>query len=266
MSLFVRLLKALAVNGPVEGEMYDLAKLRCDFAMEAALEGLGLTFDDGVELLRDEDVEGGRKDVRDRVVAALDNLADFSVCEEYHMAEELPSLDDEIDWDEIDGDDLSEDDRDLLDPYLAVCFQYNKTYREVEDGDIGHAARIALSWLAWADSVLLTYMTQNDDRVRPWHYALQGFTARKSEFPEWMIPPIEWACRCYLVVGVDGGLDLRGVRAQAGGVDYNPVFKESLAKCGRIFSDEHPYFSVKEEDMEALRRMSDRIKDEYYGR
>ena len=41
---------------------------------------------------------------------------------------------------------------------------------------------------------------------------------------------------------------------------FNRTFKESVAKGGRIFSDEHPYFDVKEEDIERLQGMAEKIK------
>ena len=47
------------------------------------------------------------------------------------------------------------------------------------------------------------------------------------------------------------------------GKAVNPVFKESLAKGGRIFSDEHPYFAIDEKLKDSVLAMSQNIKNQY---
>ena len=42
------------------------------------------------------------------------------------------------------------------------------------------------------------------------------------------------------------------------------VFSESLAKCGRIFSSAHSYFSVKEIDKSMLAGFVTRLKEKYH--
>jgi hypothetical protein len=109
--------------------------------------------------------------------------------------------------------------------------------------------------------------------VRPWHFALQGFTARKSDFPEWMIPPIEWGCRCFLesddgwVFAKDNKLkEVMAMKTQKKPKELDDVFSESVAKCGRIFGKSHPYFKVDKKDVKTLKRIAKNIKSLYYGK
>jgi hypothetical protein len=46
---------------------------------------------------------------------------------------------------------------------------------------------------------------------------------------------------------------------------FNKTFKESVAKGGRIFSDEHPYFTIDKADMEMLTKITTKIKEKYFG-
>ncbi|WP_418915407.1 hypothetical protein [Alistipes indistinctus] len=79
------------------------------------------------------------------------------------------------------------------------------------------------------------------ERVRPWHEALEGVSYPKREFPSELIPPIEYACRCYLVA--DGFGSVVGALPESKpSFAVHPVFRESLCTGGRIFSGEHPYF------------------------
>ena len=116
------------------------------------------------------------------------------------------------------------------------------------------------------------YMTQNDDRVRPWHYALQGYTASKDDFQSWMIQTIEWGCRCFLVdtegdsiINKGNFKDIKDMTAPKKPSQLNNVFSESVAKCGRIFGKSHHYFQVGEDDKEVLKEFVEQIKAEYYG-
>lgn len=262
-ALFIALLRALR-DGDKEEALYALCELRTELAFKHVLDGLGVDYDEALILLQsteDGNLTQHDKDLRDRLIAAIQNLIDFSVCEEYQLYNETVELltDDEIDFNSDDYEDL-----------LAICEKYNDTYAAIENGDIEYAGKIAAAWIRMSAGDYLVYWTQNDVKVRPWHMALQGYAARKDEFPSWMIPPIEYNCRCFLEV-----LEVASVNSKLPHVkgftpniekpkQLNDVYSESLAKCGRIFGPSHNYFTVKEKDREMLQGFVSRLKEKYY--
>lgn len=207
----------------------DIISLRASFLIDKALRGLRLDLDRALEILRNfNDFTTDReRQQRDILIAAVDNLIDFAVAEEYSMIQELGEPDD------------SE-----IEAYEAICERYNFTYAVEENSTVLFTARIAAWWLAVDSETIITYMTQGDERVRPWHESLEGLSYRKREFPPDLIPPIEWGCRCYL--SADGFGSVYGaLRKKKNKPDVNPIFSESLATGGRIFGMAHPYFRYK---------------------
>lgn len=206
----------------------EIITLRASFLIDRALTGLRLDLDRALEILRghnDFTTERERQQ-RDLLVAAIDNLVDFAAAEEFTMMQELPEEPNEEQMEECE----------------ALCEQYNLTYAEAENGQVSHAAGIAAWWLTVDALSVVTYMTQGDERVRPWHLSHEGVSYPKREFPPELIPPIEWGCRCYLEA--DGfGAVFAVVPAEGSRLRVNPVFRESLAVGGRIFSQAHRYFS-----------------------
>ena len=104
--------------------------------------------------------------------------------------------------------------------------------------------------------------------MRPWHLALEGTSYRKASFPAWLIPPIEHGCRCFLVEESADVLNQSKLSQVMGQIiempDFvNPVFKESVAKGGRIFSDAHSYFIIHKKHKKRLRTIANKIKDKW---
>lgn len=263
LALFVSLLSSLSSDSK-EDALFALSELRTEFAFNYALDGLGIDFDEAMMLLQnvdDPNATQSDKAKRDRLVAAIRNLIDFSVCEEYQLYDEVSDL-------IGDGDiDVNSDEYEEL---LALCEKYNDNYAAVENSDIQYAGVMAALWLKMSANDYLVYWTQNDMKVRPWHMALQGYAAPRDEFPSWMIPPIEYNCRCFLEsleIGSVAG-QLKNVIGSAKTVEkpkqLNDVYSESLAKCGRIFGPSHNYFIVKESDKEMLQGFVKRLRDKYY--
>ena len=246
--------------------MEELMSLRAEFAIHYAFDGFGLDYEKALELLRssEDGLSESDKAKRDIIVAAVDNLVDFAVAEEYQMAEELKDLED----DELDNDEDSDDyEAEEYDEIMAIFSKYNDRYALVENHDVMYAMSIAAYLSALDSSTVLTYTTMGDERVRPWHLQYEGYSAPKAYFPAWLVPPIEHACRCYLTEdSVIGKIsEVQNARSKTPNKPewFNPTFKESVAFGGRIFSDEHPYFNIKSEHLDALTDISNRIKSIY---
>lgn len=205
----------------------DIITQRCSFLIDRALRGLRIDFEEALSILRNHNnfTTDRERQQHEILVAAIDNLIDFAAAEEIAMLDELPE--------EVDESCLSD--------YETICEQYNLTYAEAENEQVFFAAKMAAWWMAVSAESIITYMTQADERVRPWHLSLEGVSYRKSEFPAELIPPIEWGCRCYLIAngfaGVRASLSIDRCKAMV-----DPVFRESLAKGDRIFTDAHRYF------------------------
>lgn len=225
----------------------DIITLRCSFLVDRALRGLRIDFERALNILRNHNdftTERERRQ-RDILLAAVDNLVDFAAAEETALLEELP------------GEPQAEE----IAAYESLCERYNLTYAARENDQVLFAASMAAWWLTVSPESVVTYMTQGDERVRPWHLSLEGLSYRKSEFPPELIPPIEWGCRCFLVA--DGFASVHGAlpadEEYRGRVD--PVFRESLATGGRIFSPAHVYFSkpLPEDVQQIVKRLKERF-------
>lgn len=244
--------------------LFKLSELRARHLILHALEGFGVTEDEAILLLKsknDNTITEKDKEKLDRILAAITNLIAFAVAEEYQLWSNV----DEMTGGEVDFD------GELYEELIDECEKYNKIYALVENEDVKYAMGIAAWWIGVGRHDYLMYMTQGDDRVRPWHAALEGFTARRDDFPSWMIPPIEWGCRCYLVdmTGdvVENKANLHDVMAKAPErpPQLNDIFSDSVCKCGKIFGEAHPYFKVKKEHVEMLNGFVERLMEEWYA-
>lgn len=229
---FVRMVFDAKTSAESLEMLEDIITLRASFLVDRALQGLRIDLDRALDILRnynDFTTERERQQ-RDILVAAVDNLVDFAVAEEYAMIQELPEEPDESEAEE----------------YEAICERYNLTYAREENSTVLFAAGMAAWWLAVDAGTVITFMTQGDERVRPWHEAWEGASYPKREFPVELIPPLEWGCRCFLIA--DGFGSVYGALSSNESMrkpDANPIFSESLAVGGRVFTEAHPYFRYK---------------------
>lgn len=260
LAAFMALILSISRDSEVEAALYELMRLRSEIAVSYLLKGLGISRDDALMLIKNIDDNSLTRfdiELRDRLVAGIRNLVDFSVAAEYQAYLSIPER-------------IDMDDQEMLSEYEELSNRYHLTYAGVEHGDVEYAASVALKWItAYSAGTTLMYLTMNDDRVRPWHRALEGFSAPRDMFPAWMIPPIEWGCRCYLVDVSGDVVENRlkvSAKAPAKPLQIDNVFSESLAKCGRIFGKSHPYFRVRKEHAAKLMEYSERIIREDYAK
>lgn len=272
LGLFKKLIWEIQEDGSKWRSLEELIKARADFAVRHAFNGFGISYDDAMELLKKADKLTDEERVqRDILVAAVDNLVDFSVAEEFHASEELEEHEEEIaELTELDED--SEDYEEIMAMLLAICTKNNDRYAYVENMDIEYAMIIAAYISSLRDDTTLTYMTMGDERVRPWHRQYEGYTAPRSLFPQWLIPPIEHQCRCFLVEDSQSSVFSQIQASKRKTSDKAPempewfdrTFKECVAFGGRIFSDEHSYFQIKKKHIKRLKKISNKIKKSYF--
>ena len=105
LAVFTRFVESLADETDSQEILEELMSLRADFLIQHALSGFDIDYDEALEMLRNADgLTDGQAARRNIIVAAVDNLIDFAVAEEYQMARELPDLDDD-EYDEYTNDD-----------------------------------------------------------------------------------------------------------------------------------------------------------------
>lgn len=240
---FARLLDCWTDSAARYSALETLIEMRAGTLIERLLDGLGLDLEQALEILkrRNDFPTQQERERRDILAAGIENMLDFAAAEEYAMCCDLPEK-------------VAEDDYEFCD---AVFERYNGHRAVQENLDVEYAAVMAAWWLTVGTEQMLTFTTQGDERVRPWHAALEGASYPKSSFPAELIPPIEYGCRCFLTPDSQGAVT--GVLELPEGVRINPVFRESLCHAGRIFSAAHPYFrhplpSALHEHLQTLKR------------
>lgn len=264
LPLFHEFVLSLAHEDNQWETLESLMAARADIAIKRALDGFGITYDEAIALIRNADNLDNEQSVqRSVIMAAVDNLVDFSVAEEYQMADDMAELEESLNED--DAEEMEDEDWQTF--YMPAFIRFNDRYMRTENMDIEYAMIVAAYLSALRDDTVLMYMTMGDERVRPWHLQYEGYSAPKSQFPAWLIPPIEHQCRCFLVEDsqpfVLGQIKAAAVPEMPEW--FNRTFKESVALGGRIFSEEHPYFQVDVRHVGRLNAIARRIKAKYTG-
>lgn len=260
LALFHNFVQSMVDHEGEWASLEELMEARADIAIRRAVDGFGISFEEALKLIRNADgLDNEQLAQRNIIMVAVDNLVDFAVAEEYQVADDMAEIENEV------PEDDSLDIEEWIELFTPVFSKFHRQYMRTENQDIEYAMIVAAYLSALKEETSLMYMTMGDERVRPWHLQYEGYTAPKSSFPAWLIPPIEHQCRCYLVEDTSSVIN----QVQASAIPempewFNRTFKESVALGGRIFSDEHPYFQVDERHVGRLNAIANRIKAKYF--
>lgn len=122
-------------------------------------------------------------------------------------------------------------------------YRFNKTYLETEYNTAYSSAQTAVEFNDFGDDAAIQISTVGDDRVRPQHQILDGFTALKSDnIWKKLCPPFDFNCRCRLIPGIASNIDgtkKPGLVTRAG---ISKHFQRNTATDMVIYKDSHPYF------------------------
>ena len=238
----------------------DLSQQRALDTLQFAFIGYGYTFDEAIDVINEADTSNWSAEQleRKRVLEGLvDNLIYFAVAEEHQVLMEMQK-------DKSESESYGE----FKELAMKTFEKYNKTYARVEDAAILFALGAAKKWNSYKNEDIIQYTTQRDERVRESHAILDGIRYRKSQFPEALVPPIDWGCRCYLInTGSTDGRTLTNKpnMEQIIKDNSNSAFKYNVGVSGQMFSEEHPYFNVKTEFLDTLRLTATKIKRRILG-
>ena len=89
LAIFINFLKNIHSDNRDE-ILYALMELRADLANSHAFRGFNIDEEEALQLLKsldDNNLTQEDKDKRDRIIAAVNNLIEFAVCEEYQVAQ-----------------------------------------------------------------------------------------------------------------------------------------------------------------------------------
>ena len=220
-----------------------LSEIRAKYLFGIVADNLLLSYEYAIDIVKNN-IDKGKDEVTDNralvLLSALDNILDFVIGEEYTMFTEMPPEFDDV-----------EDVEDVFE-------KYNWRYANIENDVVEQAAMVAFTWMHLDSQYLIQYTTQRDERVRVSHAMIDGLMFPKDDFPEELIPPVDYGCRCFLVNTGEMDSDKSSLGNLAWVSMVNPVFKESLAKGGRIFSD-HTYLDIPEEHQDNVGEIKERI-------
>lgn len=121
---------------------------------------------------------------------------------------------------------------------------FNKTQLATERDSAIAQARMAQTWNSFAEDEYIQISTVGDDKVRPWHASLDGFTALKSS-TVWrrLWPPFDWNCRCHAIPGIARDVKEFNTATLLKDARVSKYFQSNSGITKAIFDeDEHPHF------------------------
>jgi SPP1 gp7 family putative phage head morphogenesis protein len=134
---------------------------------------------------------------------------------------------------------------------IQAGYVFNKTWLETEGNTATASAQMAVQWEQFETNgtEYLEYTTVGDDRVRPAHAILDGFTAlRTSSVWNTLYPPLAFNCRCHVVPGVKGGVGQVEQRLKLDqeqliqAAQVMPLFQNNSGITKVVYNNQHPYF------------------------
>lgn len=138
--------------------------------------------------------------------------------------------------------------RDFVDFRNAVTdagYTFNLNYLNTEWSTAVSTAQTAAEFSRFGENEPIQISTAGDDKVRPEHQVLDGYTALKSD-PIWvrLCPPFDWFCRCRLIPGVASKIDASINKSELLKSAKVPKhFQRNPALSKVVFKDDHPYFA-----------------------
>lgn len=130
---------------------------------------------------------------------------------------------------------------------IDAGYQFNNNWLKTEYETANAATQSAAQWQKFIENgtEYLEYTTVGDDKVRPAHAALNGFTAKVDD-PVWNIiyPPNDWSCRCWVIPGIAQNVDLVNPDMTMERENIPPLFQKNIGQTKVIFSKDHPYYKA----------------------
>lgn len=130
---------------------------------------------------------------------------------------------------------------------FAAGYKFNVIHLNTEYDCALTTATMAAKWATLETLPFLEYSTVGDDKVRPSHRVLDGFTAPPGD-RIWrkIYPPNDWHCRCDVVPGVAGKYDPNKKAGLVEKAEIPKYFQKHAALDKVIFDSGHPVFSEAE--------------------
>lgn len=131
---------------------------------------------------------------------------------------------------------------DFTNKVAATGALFNKVYLATERNSAIANAQMAQQWDNFREDETLQVSTVGDDKVRPWHARLDGFTALKSD-PVWqkLWPPFDWNCRCTVVPGVRSKASTANPDGLLKDAKVPRYFRSNSGLTRTVFNKQHPY-------------------------
>jgi hypothetical protein len=189
----------------------------------------------------------GDKYIKEQYKAFTDKLTeDVHVFSAFKTYQELRSATDLLKNDEGEVRDFAE----FKNLILEIDTTYNITYLEAEYKQAIATSQMGAKWQdLWANkdiAPMLRFTTANDERVRDDHAKLNEIVLPKTDsFWDRYYPPLDWGCRCDVNEELD---DVQQTELPSKLPELKDSFAINWGKKGKVFPENHPYYSVRSED------------------